>query len=263
MLYKAHSKDQTSILELLKDDPSRSLFITGDILQNGMACDFQEVWLDKDSLGIHVVYLRYRTNLIIYVVDEVKDSQACMDLIQDPRIHMVSGTLQHFNFIPAELRSKLEIHPMYFCECKSLKPGTYKGVLATREDVSSICEGLAEITEFNRLELLPLQERIQHMSQEFEAKTKVAFILKEEGKVVSHAASSAQSNVGVMVVAVYTLAKYRHQGYARNVVGSLTQWALNQGLTPCLFYDNPQAGKLYHDLGYVTFDQWVIGKKMI
>lgn len=263
MMYKANSKDQSRVLDLLKDDPSRSLFITGDILQNGMECDFQEVWLDEDDLGVHVIYLRYRTNLIIYVVDEVIDHQACVNLIQDPRIHMVSGTLQHFNFIPLELREKLEIHPMYFCECKTLKPGNYPAIRAKQEDVQGICVGLADITEFNRLEALPLEERIQHMTKEFENNMKVAFILKEDGKVVAHAASSAQSNVGLMVVAVFTLEAYRHRGYARQVVGALTHWSLDQGLIPCLFYDNPQAGKLYHDLGYVTFDQWVIGKKMI
>jgi len=77
--------------------------------------------------------------------------------------------------------------------------------------------------------------------------------------VVSHASTGVETASGVMVVAVATLPQYRKKGYGRAVVTAITEYALQKGQKPCLFYDNPEAGKIYHDLGYVTFDQWCLG----
>lgn len=261
MIRKAKPSDQTLILESLKSDPSRSLFITGDILQNGIETDYQEVWLDEDPFGLHGIFLRYHTNLVVYVFDRITDEVGIRSLFDDPRITLVNGTKAHLETLPQNLRERLTLRPTYFCECREMKEGKEGAIKATVDDVPSICEGLQAIAEFQTLEPLPLEERIRRMEPEIRLGNKHAFILIQDGKVVSHAASSAETPSGMMVVAVYTLPAYRNRGYARQVVSALTRYALDHGQIPCLFYDNPDAGKLYHSLGYVTFDQWLLGKK--
>lgn len=262
MITKASTNDKQRILDSLKNDPSRSLFITGDIQQNGIETDYQEVWLDEDTDGLHAIILRYHTNLVLYVFDRIVDTEGFRKLFYDPRINLISATGQHLNALPQDLYASLELRPMYFCECRKLENEVLGAEMATLDDVEDICIGLSQIEEFNQLERNSVEDQIKNFSEQLKHGKKVAYIVKHQGRVVSQASSSAMTDTGCMVVGVFTLPGYRGKGYARQVVSSLSAWALDHGKVPCLFYDNPQAGTLYHDLGYVTFDQWLIGKKI-
>jgi predicted GNAT family acetyltransferase len=261
MINKASTKDTQRILDSLKHDPSRSLFITGDIQQNGIETDYQEVWLDEDDNGLHAIILRYHTNLVLYVFDAIVDTEGFRKLFNDSRINLISATGEHMRALPKDLYASLELRPMFFCECRKLVNEVLGAQRATLDDVEDICVSLSQIEEFNQLEHRSVEEQIKNFTEQLRSDKKVAYIIREDGKVVSQASSSAMTDTGCMVVGVFTLPGYRKKGYARQVVSNLTAWALDHGKVPCLFYDNPQAGTLYHHLGYVTFDQWLIGKK--
>ena len=59
-----------------------------------------------------------------------------------------------------------------------------------------------------------------------------------------------------MVVSVATRKDYRHQGLMTQVLSKLCQDLLNEQKTLCLFYDNPEAGAVYHKLGFKTIGKW-------
>ncbi len=261
MIKQVYEDYKEKVLDLLKDDPSRSLFITGDILTYGMHNDFQDVYVDEDEKGIHGIYLRYRNSLVFYVVDEVVDDKGDASLIDDSKTELVSSVRSHVEKLPKYIQEKISQRDTYLCECKELKGKITRAVRAGVDDAEGIIDGLLSIEEFTG-DSRPRDKKIEDLKRELSENDKANFIIKEDGKIVSNASSTARSNVGVMVVGVYTLKDYRQKGYARDVVSALTNWALNEQLVPCLFYDNPNAGKLYHDLGYVTIDTWVMGKKI-
>lgn len=260
MILQVFENEKEKVLNCLKDDPSRALFIVGDILNYGMHRDFQDVWIDEDENGIHGIYLRYRNNFVFYVIDEVKDQEGLLKLIQDERIHVLSSTKSHMDKLGTDILAMFDFRETFFCECRSLKKHESNAIRATINDVEELVDNLMSINEFN-LDKRARKDRIEDMRLDFLENDKVVYVLKENDKIVSAASASAQSENGVMVVAVYTLENYRNRGYARQVVFSLTQWALVNKLVPCLFYDNLKAGQLYHDLGYETFDIWVMGVK--
>lgn len=263
MLRKAQVKDQTMILDLIAHDPSRALFLTGDILQNGFDQDYQEIWLDEDKDGVHAIYLRYHSNLILYVLDHICDEDGLIERFNDPRIRVVSGTQSHLNHLPESLKKQLDIRVTYLCECKNLKNAQVGAVKATLEDAAAITQSFKEIEEFGLLEDIPYDVYLQRLKDQFQRNTKIAYVVHEDDRVVSCASTSAQSHVGVMIVGVFTLKAYRNRGYARQVMSAITKDSLDKGLVPCLFYDNPNAGALYHHLGYETIDQWILGKKRV
>ena len=59
-----------------------------------------------------------------------------------------------------------------------------------------------------------------------------------------------------MVVSVATRKDYRRQGLMTQVLSKLCQDLLNEQKTLCLFYDNPEAGAVYHKLGFKTIGKW-------
>lgn len=261
MIKQVYEDYKEKVLDILKDEPSRSLFITGDILTYGMHNDFQDVYVDEDEDGIHGIYLRYRSSLVFYVNDKVVDEEGVCALIDHPKTELVSSVRSHIEKLPIFIQDKIRQRDTYLCECRNLKGKITKAVRASVEDAEGIINGLLSIEEFTG-DSRPRNKKIEDLKRELSENDKANFIIKEDGKVIANASSTARSNVGLMVVAVYTLKEYRQKGHARDVVSALTKWALEEKLVPCLFYDNPSAGKLYHDLGYVTIDTWVMGKKI-
>lgn len=61
-----------------------------------------------------------------------------------------------------------------------------------------------------------------------------------------------------MVVGVATAKSYRKQGRVSRCLTTLCSDVMAEGKSLCLFYDNPEAGKIYHRLGFKTIDNWVM-----
>lgn len=260
MIKQVYEADKHRVLDVLKEDPSRALFIVGDILNYGMHRSFQDVWIDEDEEGICGVYLRYRNNLVMYINKCVKDVEGLEKIIALKNIDFISATKSHFEKLSQHILDKITLRETFFCECTQFREHSFQAERATLEDIPSIVDGL--MLNFNTYQGTR-EERIAHMTLDFQENDKAIFIIKDKEQVVSAASSSAKSDRGVMVVGVFTLEAYRKKGYARQVVSALTKWAIDENLVPCLFYDNPDAGKLYHDIGYSTFDTWVLGSKKI
>jgi uncharacterized protein len=262
MIRKATNNDLLQIVETLRSDSSRALFILGDIEAYGLETEFQEVWIDMDEQDLHLVVLRYYENLVWYIVDDVVDVRGFKELINDERILFTGCTHSHYERLPEELKQLIKPRFTYLCECSMLKHGDYSAHLATSEDAAEIISSTDQIEEFTTKRSLSVDQRIERLAQDIVLETCYAMIIKEGNQVIAHAMSSAHTSQGAMIIGVFTLKPYRHQGLARNVMGSLSQHLLAKGMKPVLFYDNPNAGQLYHDLGYVTIDQWVMGTKV-
>jgi len=84
------------------------------------------------------------------------------------------------------------------------------------------------------------------------------YIENEEGSIVSTAGTSAENQYAAMVISVATNKDYRRQGMAVNCISSLCTDVLKDCGSICLFYDNPEAGKIYHGIGFETIGSWMI-----
>ena len=91
MINKVQKHEQVVVLDILRQDPSRSMFIYGDILQNGWETDYQEVWIDRSSKGIDAIYLRYHKNLVVYAIRAIEDTEALKPFIHELPIQMLNG----------------------------------------------------------------------------------------------------------------------------------------------------------------------------
>ncbi len=261
MIRKAQPQDLTAIQALCASDSSRLLFIDGDIVQNGLQTDYQETWIEWEDNDIKGIFLRYHANFVFYFKEALKDIQGFEALFTD-KIKMISACKKDVDMMPESIRSRFDFRTLYFCECPILKatPSALHPVAIEVSDVPGIVETMGQISEFAASYAHTTKaERIQSMTERYETNKIHGFIIKEDGKVVAHASTGAETPCGVMVVAVATLPEYRKKGYGRAVVTAITDYALQHGQKPCLFYDNPEAGKIYHDLGYITFDQWCLG----
>ena len=72
------------------------------------------------------------------------------------------------------------------------------------------------------------------------------------------AKSTAENKNTAMIIGVGTHPEYRNQGLATKCLIKLCEELLKEGIKPCLFYDNEEAGKLYRKLGFKRIDEWTV-----
>jgi len=261
MIRKARTEDLKAIQDLCSADSSRLLFIDGDIAQNGLHTSYQDTWVDQVDGSIQGLFLRYHTNFVFYMKQACTD-HAGFEAVLDERIKLISACQKDIDMMPQHLKDKYSFRTLYFCECKQLT-NLYETLSVeeiTVDDCADVVESIMQIEEFrSSLAHQTKAERTESMRDRYATHKIHGFIIKEDQKVVAHASTSVETSSGAMIGGVFTLPEYRQRGYGRAVVSAITKYCLAKGQTPCLFYDNPKAGKIYLDLGYKTFDYWCLG----
>ncbi len=83
--------------------------------------------------------------------------------------------------------------------------------------------------------------------------SKKLFVLEVDGKPVSMAGFTKETQTAICVSFVYTPPYYRGNGYASSCVAQLSQTALDKGFTKCVLYTdllNPISNSIYQKIGY-------------
>ena len=86
------------------------------------------------------------------------------------------------------------------------------------------------------------------------------FVAEEGGVLVSAALTNAETPEMAMIGGVFTPPDRRNRGYATACMDALCRELLCDGIQPCLFYDNPQAGSIYRRLGFREIGTWRLAR---
>jgi predicted GNAT family acetyltransferase len=77
-------------------------------------------------------------------------------------------------------------------------------------------------------------------------------------RIVSCALMNAECADAGLIGGVFTLPEARGRGYAAACTAVLSRELQRDGKQPCLFYENPTAGRIYARLGFQTCDRWTL-----
>lgn len=261
MVRKLEEKDRAIVMEFLSKEPAINLFIIGDIEAYGFEEEFQTLWGQYTEEGIlEGVLLRYHENLIPYFDDPA------FDITEFSKIILSNQGKTYISGKASILRKFVSVLPKhktkttYFCELKNLDK--LKAIecssnivkIAQESDAERVLDLMNKIDEFDDFETSV--ERIQH-----KIKTKagrIYYIENEDGLMVSVAQTTAENSKSAMVVGVATLKEYRNKGYMSQCLAKLCKDIVAERKGLCLFYDNPNAGRIYHRFGFETIDNWVM-----
>ena len=78
------------------------------------------------------------------------------------------------------------------------------------------------------------------------------------GRIVSCALLNVEGAEAGLIGGVYTLPDFRGRGYAAACVSALSLDLQAAGKMPCLFYENPIAGRVYQGLGFTESGRWAV-----
>jgi uncharacterized protein len=258
MIRKMTNMDHDRVLTFLSDEPSINLFIIGDLEVFGYESEFQEIWAEFDEKDeIKAVLLRFYQSFIPYSNGEfdVNGFVSIMKEYTQP-IYLSGKTeiVDKFEAFPELNLGKKQV--TFFAECLTDEHiGSTKREIkkASLEDVDRIIELRSGIEEFTLR-----SDARDILVQSMKTKTARTYYMEENGTMTACVSTTAENSLSAMIVGVCTRKEYRRQGLATAIMQSLFKDVLTEGKVLCLFYDNPDAGRIYKRLGFQDIGMWTM-----
>jgi len=259
MIKKLDENYRKEALEFLSQEPSINLFAIGDIENFGFEEDFQDIWGHFHNGLIDGILLRFTENFIPYWNKDNFNPEEFKDIIRNSPVKrkMISGKKTIVDKFDNIFKNHIK-RDTYFCELSKadILLKDMDGVkLASVSDKYRVPKFLNSIQEF--------KDSPDVSPEQFEKKLstksgRTYYIENSKGEIISIAQTTAENSISAMVVGVSTRPDYRRKGLAQKCMSKLCLYYLRKGKTLCLFYDNPEAGKIYKNIGFKQIEKWTI-----
>ena len=255
MIRQLSEADQEAVLAFVGREPEVNLFIIGDVENNGMVSDVQRLWGEHDSAGrLTAVLLQYHDYLVLYAPGDC-DRAGLVKLMRTLAFRALSGA-------EASLAPFLEAFPFrqikrtHLCRLADARRINARAVAAPvlplrPEDVGQMMDLYARIPEFSA-------QKPELARSELTAGHSHGFWIEQNGAMAAVARTTAENSRSAMIVGVATHPDFRGRGFATAVKARLSCFLFAIGRTACLCYDNPEAGRIYHQIGFELVDRYLI-----
>lgn len=253
MIIKLDHKYHNKLMNYLNQDPEFNLFIIGDIDRYGYNNNFFNIWADISRNGdIKGILVKYFEFITIYS-DSIINVDKFYNLIKSMSFYEISGKSEIVDALAEKLRLK-KIRRVNFCKLENdynLNKNTgdiriKKIKLGNLKKIANLYE---RIDEFENTTVKCIKSGL---------KTGRGYYIEVNKQAAAMAKSTAENKTHAMIVGVGTHPQFRNKGYATKCISKICRELLNENKTPCLFYDNEEAGKIYKKLGFIKIGNWSI-----
>lgn len=258
MIRKLTEKDHEQVLSFLSEEPSINLFIIGDLEAFGYEAEFQELWAEFDEREeMKAVMLRFYQSFIPYAKGDfnVRGFASIINTYSKPiYLSGKSDIVEQFEQFDELQLGKKQV--TYFAECRTdqaLGESDLEVYKATLEDVDHIISIRKSIEEFQIR-----SDARDMLIRSMESNTSRSYFTQTDGVMTSCVSTTAENSLSAMIVGVCTRKEYRRKGLATGIMQKLFKDVLNEGKILCLFYDNPDAGRIYKKLGFKDIGMWTM-----
>lgn len=246
-LVKARPGQEAELQRRLRREPYYNLFLISN-LNEGLS-DNLEVWLDKAAGG---VLMRRHANWTLDAgptpgAFDFAAAAAIMASFPAERVAGIVGQPEAVDPLHAALQTRGTVYEQRFAVMTAPPaPIAYSGTprLATPADLDALTEFYANA------------ESLSRNRQGVERNLGGTWLVEQDGRIVTAAAVTGQTDQAAMIGAVFTPPVHRRKGYASAVVHAMSAAMHRENLRPCLFYHNPEAGRIYLKLGFRELGGW-------
>jgi predicted GNAT family acetyltransferase len=247
-------KEWKMLIPFLSVEREFNVFMIGDIENTVPEAEHMEIFIDGELENPTGVLLRYYRFFVVYSSERMDHAEAAAIIKDFGKGIALSGKADCIDAIATHLREiTKEEATMHLAVLK--EPNLEKNDLPIRRATMSDARELLAL--LNSIEEFQATEEESFLSS-LESGTSRRYIVEMNSRIVSTATSTAETSDMAMIIGVATHKDYRKQGLASKVMSRLCSDLLASGKTPCLFYDNPEAGKIYNRLGFREIGKWKI-----
>lgn len=262
--------DRKRLLEYVGREPEMNLFFFGDIENYGLESETVSAYALSDGANWDCVLLEYFDMYLFYSQREDFQIGEVTAFLRSREIRSISGKaelIRQFQPYYPEMR----LSETYMCRCNraALQAVSPKGEagMNDRTAVGNFPENTVELrpmTEKDVREIVALYQEIEEFAHTYGDPEKAQKELEvnfacgelvvgafENGTLAAIAGTSGSNSRSAMLVGVATRPGFRKKGYATAVVREVCRRSFLDGKEfLCLFYDNPEAGRIYRGMGF-------------
>ena len=266
MIKKLSAEFANRILDYVIDDKEYNLYLISNMENQGFEEEYITYYGEVDNKGnLKGIMVKFFNIYTIYSKSESWDKEGFVDILNESELGMISGKE---SFVEDLIKSGLQVEEYeqhYYATMREKK--THR----INRQVNSRMDKLEMVTVDMVDEVVQLRESIPEFmkgSGNFGKilrggilnKTSRAYCIRENGKMVAFAQTSAENSQFAMITSVMTHLEHRKKGYASLCVEMLCDELLQEGRSLCLYYVNVDAGKIYRKIGFEEIGKWGIGR---
>lgn len=249
-------KNHNSILnEFLIKEKSYNAFILGDVYNFGYDSDFQSIWgeFDNSDSTLKAVLLRYHRSFIFYGSTD-SDFEGFHNIINAHTYDVVSGSKDSLlgleKYFLSHKKLEMDFSELAGKEFGEVSEEIYEATLDDAEEIYRLRDSIIEFKD------TPLD--MEMIKNSIKGKGNKIYFIRKGSKVVCTVETTAESNDSVVIVGACTHKDYRKQGLLTNCLKKIGNSMFKKKKSLILFYDNPEAAKVYTNLGFKPIGKWVL-----
>lgn len=261
----AKKEDEEDLFQYLGKDNPWTVFFYGDYCNFGIESKVAKFYIARTGGKISFVFLFFRNTLVsFYSQDENYPLEAAKAFLSGKKVSVLSGKESLVSRLLPIFPGK-NLKSCYLAVLTSapkidrvLPPDMVLRELETKEDFQNLESLIDSIEEFAASSKAAKKPFSQYMAEK-KGGCHFLGVFSKEGKLLATASSSADNDVSAMVVSVCTAKGYRGQGLATFAIRKLAEIEFaskKKYLT--LFYDNPEAGKIYRKAGFSEIGKYAM-----
>ena len=262
MIY-IEKNNMDEILKYIGQEYNKSPYLYIDLIKYGFSNDNVTTYIQKNEKDdIQCIVLCYYTGMHIFSKKLDFNIDEIVNLIKEITPAIICAEKE----IIQKLSDKLKKYSNKFGYVRELKKVNninyiHEVTLATIDDIKDVArllnedEDLGKAYKNDELYIQLLERNKDGFSRNY--------VIKENNKVISHAASSGETEKVAMISGVITNPKYRGMGYAYEVTSKLCSDLLNEGKKVYLINYTYESTKLYDKIGFeisIEFGKLVLNK---
>jgi len=251
--------DESNINELLsyfEQDLKNCLYSYIDLKKYGISNEDLKIYYYKENGKIAAVATSYYNGLQLFHYDSDFPVNLTAELIHQLKPSIVSSTTPVIDLLSESFQEEYLVEKGFVTSLSHvLHP--YKGthvVRATYGDLDEIAELICSDEGLGgHYTVFQLREQLlTRMEEDFGRN----YIIRENGKIVCHAATYAEVDNLAVISGVITHPDYRGRGMALDLVTKLCEDLLSEGKQPHLFYYTKDSERLYQKIGFDSPGNW-------
>lgn len=256
MFELAKESNVAQLLTFFEKDLKHCLYSYIDLKKYGIHNENLQIFIYKNQDRITTVATKYYNGLQLFHDHSSFPVQSTVLLIEKLKPSIISSTLDVIEFLAPHFNHEWDIEKGYVT---SLSQTPQKDLSYPTKEAS-----FSDLNEISRLicmdEGLGGHYNVAELEAQLNTRMKEKFgrnyIIRQEGKIVCHAATYAEIDNLAVISGVITHPDYRGKGFAIALVSRLCANLLMEGKQPHLFYYTKEAKRLYEKIGFDSPSQW-------
>lgn len=221
-------EDKERILEYLRKGLHDCLYLYIDVMNYGVVSENIKIWVEEEQGEIMLVIMKYFDSFQVYSHNSPCNIESVLQLLRQHPVAMISARKDIVQQLKGKLEGyKAEYGAVYLMD-KYRKMGEVKKVqIATQEDAEEIAELICSDEELG--EPYTVKDLASQLAERIRTKTGRSYIIYENGEIVAHSATYAETKGIAVVSGTIVKAAYRNTNCYMILANYIMQELVKEG----------------------------------